>query len=172
MHQNAFVGQAPPWPSGELIQRSPRPLSWVRGGEGLGKGREEGEAGKGRTPMFEVRWHQCSNHFNDDHWLSQKTIHGQECIVLTKKWVTPGTQSPKAKSCTNFCMLCALLKKQNPKYTEIIVTLWKLLRICNFLGFRNCFYARQYKCYSAYMPRQFRLSVRHTRLLYQNGWTQ
>ena len=44
-----------------------------------------------------------------------------------------------------------------------------------------CFYARQHICYSAYMPRQFRLSVClsvrlsvcpsvcHTRVLYQNG---
>ena len=33
------------------------------------------------------------------------------------------------------------------------------------------FYARQHICYSAYMPRQFRPSVCHTRVLCQNGWT-
>jgi len=44
-------------------------------------------------------------------------------------------------------------------------------------GIHHNFYARQYICYSAYMPRQFRqsvclsvrLSVCHTRVLYQNG---
>ena len=33
------------------------------------------------------------------------------------------------------------------------------------------FYARQHICYSAYMPRQFRLSVCHTRALCQNSST-
>jgi len=31
------------------------------------------------------------------------------------------------------------------------------------------FYARQHICYRAYMPHQFRPSVYHTRVLYQNG---
>jgi len=57
MHQNVFGDRALPGSAEGACSAPPDPLSGLRGGEGVGKGREEegswksgGKEGKGRTP--------------------------------------------------------------------------------------------------------------------------
>jgi len=100
-------------------------------------------------------------HCNDISGWNYFTSRIKQMYTIIKIWCS-SCISPTNCISTLFTLLTAHSVRQfNTRQTASNMTvLWT-----------NGFYARRHTCYSAYMPRQFRLSVHHTRALCQNGWT-